>query len=1191
MKIQKKRKYNRLLRKFVKVMTVFVILFHIASISINAQEIISAENEITEIVLEEDNDTVENEKKTLEEVMTETEKMMEQSTNTSLLTPQQVKEKELLEVGKTAFGTKIYASVSKEQVEQFMENPESFSLRGSGNSSGMLSWYMYSTPKIWLDGIGWVYCIEPYKAFPSGNWYDDGTWINDNGLIAILTWGFPMNYGGQHSLTDDDAYIRTFVAINAYLGNFNRSTVQSYGDSYVNMLLGKGDAQNIPQEVFTIHKPSNLEAHYNSTTNRQETDPYKVTGAVGNYWLENLPAGFYMVGLDGVAYSSMFIGGEVRIVTEDLSYSGTINFDIKTDITPRAAIKFQSSGVQTLLALKAKDPLPAQSTQAKFRAVEGSINGRKTYDVTHNPDVNINYDLSQVVVNIKSQDNSYNKNHNFNSEGSLQVDHLLPDKYYIKEIAAPTGLDLLTTTIEVIVTGGQTVYFTMEDTEQTGPLKIIKSTTTNKRKHDFTQVKVNVQALDTHITYNQNFFLNADGTLTIQNLPVGQYKISEIEVPPTMQLTAKPRVVTITASTQPTQESTAKLTNDETITHIHIKKRIANPTTVAPNTIDYTKIKIRIRSLSAQVTYDETIALDKNGELLVKNLPYGKYEVTEVAVPDYMDKDTTVHIISADTNDKTYEVPFNNVLIPANVHITKRNSEGGTMPDFTFGVYKDIERFADGTVKVYRLNRSTGQLNVVPEPKGTQANQLRDLYTKGDETKRILGDIVTGNDGTVTTLTMPYQFKNVYVQEIKNTTSAYVNMDYMPKLVKLNPASTAYVEFTNIIKKQGQVKIHKDDEDGNYVAWYFDLYRQLPNSTEKIYIETLATSTLTGIGNSTLIDLLDPLGQEVKFFIKEQPHTLYATDGKYIELTPAMFDSNTSIFTLNLTNKFKEIRYTHGKVAEENPYELTADGATFEIFDQTTGKVYAMGIATNKRVDYSTIRVDKILNNEHLYYHEVSAPAGFEIDETLYKVPTLTETFLETYTSGTPVLLRDTQQPLINKLKPATIRTKVATVDGGNTIQPNKTNITLTDAVTYDHLLVGKEYKLTGILMDKRLNPVAPLLVEGNEVTATTIFTPATANGTADVVFTLDTTGIDESFDIVLYEYLTYKNKPITEHTDPNDKLQTVYLTTEPQLVATGEATQEHILISFCIIGISLCLFIIARLKRILQWPLQKMKK
>ena len=1091
-----------------------------------------------------------------------------------------------------------------------------------------------------------------------------------------------------------------------------------------------------------------------------------------------------MVGLDGVTYPSMYVGGEVRIVTNDLSYTGTINFDVKTDIKERALIQFVSPGVQKLQGVFGRDPLSAKATKAEFRAVDGGIDFKKLITFGSNPDATSQYDLSQVTINVRSADNTYNQNHNFNTVGDLSLTGLIPMKYYVKEVAAPAGLELLTTVFEITVKAGETIPFTITNVERTGALEIIKSTTTNARKHDFTKVKVNVRSLESHITYNKDFFLNAngrlvinnlpegkyevtelavpptmqltalpqtvtvtkgtrptvastakmvndetmiavkitktitnptpfpftidytkikirirslipevvydktlplqadgtllvsglaygeyevtevecpwymtrdttvhkiianthgktypvtfnniletgamklikkvnkttttdasiihdltkvkvrvettethfiynnefylqaDGTLVLTNLPVGKYKITEVEVPPTMQLTALPRVVTVTAGTQPTLASTTTLTNDETKVHIHIKKTITNPTTVAPNAIDYTKISIRIRSLVANVTYDKIFALNQDGELLIKNLPYGKYEVTEVAVPDYMDKDTTVHTIVADTHNKTYEAPFNNLLIPADVNITKRNSEGGTMPGFTFGIYQDIERFSDGTPKVYKINRTTNEFATTPEPQGTQANHLRDLYTKGDETKRILGDIITGAAGTVTTLTMPYQFKNVYVQELRNTPSAYVNMDYMPKLVKLNPHSTAYVEFTNIIKERGQVKINKDDEDGNYVEWYFDLYRQSPGETEKVYVETIATSKLTGIGYSTIIDLLDPLGQKVTFFIKEQPHTLYVTDGNYIELTPAMYDSNTSIFTLNLTNKFKEIRYTHGKIAEQNPYGLVADGATFEIFDNVSETIYATGTAVRGQVFYSAIRVDKILNNENLYYRETSAPAGFELDMMSYKIPTLTETFLETYVSGIPVALRPTTEPLINKLKPVELGTSASFVDGGKTIPVGQEEVTLIDIVSYKNLIPNKEYEIRGVLMDKRLDPIAPLLVDNQAVESRIKFTPLTANGTVEVAFTFNTLGMDETFDIVVYEYLTYNQNPIEEHTDPDDIEQTVTVVKPEPLAETGIQTKERLLVSAIIALIStiaLLVLVVANHKR-----------
>jgi len=319
--------------------------------------------------------------KTITEVINETERVYgkQVTAGNTVMTAEEITDKNLHVIGQTKGGNKIYSSATKEVVDTFIKNPQEAKNFSNAKSGYMVSWHgSYGTPMIFMDGIGWVYCIEPFAAYPSGQWYDQGTWMNDEGLKSILFWGFPSNYGGQHGLSDEEAYVRTFVALNAYIGTYNRQTVESYGDGYVNMLLAKADARDVPTETYTVHEPKNKTGHYNKETRRLETELYTVTGAAGaEFWFERLPAGFYAVGEDGKQYDKMPVGWKFRLGTENLTYNGEIKFDIKTSISPHAAIKFTSSGVQDLLSLGILDPLPAYGTSATFIPATGGFKGIK----------------------------------------------------------------------------------------------------------------------------------------------------------------------------------------------------------------------------------------------------------------------------------------------------------------------------------------------------------------------------------------------------------------------------------------------------------------------------------------------------------------------------------------------------------------------------------------------------------------------------------------------------------------------------------------------------------------------------------------------------------------------------------------------------------------------------------------------
>ena len=97
--------------------------------------------------------------------------------------------------------------------------------------------------------------------------------------------------------------------------------------------------------------------------------------------------------------------------------------------------------------------------------------------------------------------------------------------------------------------------------------------------------------------------------------------------------------------------------------------------------------------------------------------------------------------------------------------------------------------------------------------------------------------------------------------------------------------------------------------------------------------------------------------------------------------------------------------------------------------------------------------------------------------------------------------------------------------DCGGTNLRNVDRLTLIiDTVAFTSLEVGREYTVTGKLMDRAANK--PILVDGKEVTAQTTFVPETTDGTVDVTFTFDGTGLEDTV-IVVFETLYTEKKEV----------------------------------------------------------------
>ena len=114
---------------------------------------------------------------------------------------------------------------------------------------------------------------------------------------------------------------------------------------------------------------------------------------------------------------------------------------------------------------------------------------------------------------------------------------------------------------------------------------------------------------------------------------------------------------------------------------------------------------------------------------------------------------------------------------------------------------------------------------------------------------------------------------------------------------------------------------------------------------------------------------------------------------------------------------------------------------------------------------------------------------------------------------------------------------------------------TIIDTVIYSSLLPGKEYTVTGTLMNKVTGEA--VLIDGKKVTASTIFTAEKAEGNVDIVFEFDASAIAGTT-VVAFESMEYKGIEVAVHADIEDENQTVYIP-DVHTTATATDTEDHV--------------------------------
>ena len=271
--------------------------------------------------------------------------------------------------------------------------------------------------------------------------------------------------------------------------------------------------------------------------------------------------------------------------------------------------------------------------------------------------------------------------------------------------------------------------------------------------------------------------------------------------------------------------------------------------------------------------------------------------------------------------------------------------------------------------------------------------------------------------------------------------------------------------------------------------------------------------------------------EEGEYFVKMTDRTIRKTT-----VLPAteFFDVKTS--TQKSTGKVK-FKITAGTDIYNADGDLYAqNGNPLQIKSNKTG-IYELS-------EDGTLSFKFMINKNGqtiINLQEVSAQDNYAVDGKVQSF--VFETKDGTYEDGavfTPVAEKSSTGKFDNNI--ITIGTKASNAEilDGKTVLDSDL-IRLKDTVSYKGLTPGKKYKMTGLLMDKETKK--NILSRGNPVTAEVEFTPDSADGTVDVVFEFDATGLG-GYDVVAYEHLRNleTNTIIASHEDIDDEDQTVHV-------------------------------------------------
>ncbi|HAP4164494.1 TPA: VaFE repeat-containing surface-anchored protein [Enterococcus faecalis] len=785
----------------------------------------------------------------------------------------------------------------------------------------------------------------------------------------------------------------------------------------------------------------------------------------------------------------------VITATKDASEKAKITLDRLTVYgTP---LVYRKAGVQTVGLLTYPDPLASVLNLNVLK--QGNLEILKIDADTKKPLAN-----AEIKVTINGKDQTVKTN----EKGIATVKNLTHGtKGTVVEIKAPSGYVLNKTSKDFTIEANKTIKVTIENKAQKGTITIDKSgvefgkTMPNDRYalagnvfEVFAGSKAEGTPVDTVTT-------DAKGKAKTKALPLGTYAVKEKTASAGYVLNPTVYVVKLSYAGQNVAITNAdqKIKNQEQKGIVRIFKQDAETGNKAQGAATLegavyglyqangTKIKsVTLKNINGKVQAE------------IKDLKLGAYYFLEEKAPVGYNLNTNkIHfeLVYGGQDKETVTKE-----ITAKDQVIKGTIEGVKVGDKDFVDTKD------------------------PDNKPKLAGIEISLTSK--TTGKVVKAVLTDKDGYFTFGKNAVVYDTYIVSETRGK-EGYKLFEPFEVTIDKQGQTFRYVLEDQIIEQQ--VKIVKVDQETGKVI-------PLANTEFKIF-DTLANKYVTfAIPNDT--EVTDIFRTNDKGYLVTNGTFTYGNNRYRIEeinapknyvlnKTPLVFsitDDTEPIKVINFANRQARKNVKLFKYEEWNKKKTPLAGVTFTLYNQA-GK--ALG-------EYTTDKNGELLVKGLVagaYYFKENAPLES------FQPNTDKQAFTVAFKQNAP----DDGETLLvsvrNYLIPPTLETQASNREDGEKVVDPLETIVIKDSVSYTNLFVGKEYVISGVLMNKATN--APILQNGKEITSTLTFIADKANGTKDLEFVVNASVL-KGQTIVVFEKLFRDGIEVAAHEDITDEAQSV---------------------------------------------------
>lgn len=733
--------------------------------------------------------------------------------------------------------------------------------------------------------------------------------------------------------------------------------------------------------------------------------------------------------------------------------------------------------------------------------------------------------------------------------------------YTVHQTKGWDGREKITDFDVFINTDGKTYKFLINNKNFESYLKVVKlDKETGKRIpyegaafeiYDSNNHRITMQYTYPQVTSIHTFYTNKEGYLiTPEKLPYGDYTLKEVQAPYGYVLDDTPIPFVISQENASTdtgvtvvkvkakdmaQKGVINITKaGEIFSSVEKNKGVYTPKYSVGNlkgAVFEVYAAEDITTLDGTVRYEQgalvdTVTTDDDGVAKSKELYLGKYTVIEKTAPNGYVHNTAKYDAELTYAGQNVSVTSTDLSVyngrqKVAVSLKKEMDEDKT---FNLGKNNEISSVQFGVYANEDIKASNG--DVIPKDA---------LITFANCDKN--GSIVFDCD-------LPVGFK-WYVKEIAtdehyilSDTKYEFDTEYQGqdiKVIDIKINNDKAIENNLIYGSVKGLKIDRETQEVIKGATFGLFFANTSELTEKNAVLTAVTDE-NGIFTFTNV----PYGE---YIIKElKPAEGYLDNEDIFKVTISTHEQMIELTPIN--DRIPELKTTATVDGnkEVNATEVFTLTDTVEYKHLVPGKEYVLkGVLMNKATGKALELDGKEITSEVKFTPE--QPSGtvdvlFTFDSKFIKIETQIVAFEYLYKDGkelaTHTDLEDEGQTVTIHIP--SIKTTAKANDKKKATAKGK--LTITDTVSYEKLTPGKEYEITGVLMDKATGK--PFMVKGKEVTSTVKFTPDKANGTVEVKFTFDASNITKSTDLVVFESLYRDNVEIAVHADLKDKGQTV---------------------------------------------------